>query len=209
MTPTPLAVRRRMASNRICVSCSPIAEVGSSMMRMRALRLMARAISTSWVCASESCAIFRAASTSKCSSASSWRALRSIAAWSTRPPPRRGSRPRKIFSAAVMSGTGESSCVMMAMLSANASVGERKLTSRPWMRTVPSSLWSRPMRMFRKVDLPAPLPPQSASTSPAASVTSPLTRAGTPSKDLETPRASTRIWVMTNLRSTEGDQLAR
>src|SRR6218665_1250664 len=82
-------------------------------------------------------------------------------------PALRGSRPRKMFSATVMPGIGESSCVMMEILAASASAGLAKSTATPSTCSVPASRRSKPIRMFKKVDLPAPLPPHSACTEPA------------------------------------------
>ncbi len=48
------------------------------------------------------------------------------------------------------------------------------------------------MRIFTSVDLPAPLEPSRATTSPASSVSSTLLSTGTPPKDLPMPRIESR-----------------
>ena len=108
----------------------------------------------------------------------------------TRPSGPTGSRPRKTFSATVIAGTGLSSCSTMATPAASASSGPSKRTSRPRTRIVPASRRRSPMRIDRKVDLPAPLPPQSACTEPARSRKRPSLSAATPPKDLRRPSAS-------------------
>src|SRR6218665_153272 len=104
-------------------------------------------------------------------------------------PALRGSRPRKMFSATVMPGIGESSCVMMEILAASASAGLAKSTATPSTCSVPASRRSKPIRMFKKVDLPAPLPPHSACTEPARNARRPSRRAATPLKLLAMPWA--------------------
>ena len=160
--PTPADFSCRIASNRAAVSFSPIADVGSSMMRTELRWSIALAISTNWICPSDSLRILARGSTAKLRRSRSSAALRRITVWLTNHPARRDSRPRKMFSATVMSGTGLSSCVMIAMPAAKADAGEANRVSLPLSQIRPLSGTSSPIRMFRNVDLPAPLPPHRA-----------------------------------------------
>ena len=92
-----------------------------------------------------------------------------------------------MFSATVMWGTGLSSCSMIAMPDASASAGLANSTFWPRRQIVPPSRFRIPMRMDRKVDLPAPLPPHRAGTDPGASSKRPSLSATTPPKDLRSP----------------------
>src|ERR1700691_4624592 len=73
-----------------------------------------------------------------------------------------------------------------------ASCGEAKATRRPSSTISPSSAWNTPEIALISVDLPAPLSPASATTSPGKTSSETLVSAWTPPKCLETPR-TTRI----------------
>ena len=83
-------------------------------------------------------------------------------------PKRRGSRPRKTFSATVRLGDSASSWWMVTMPSARAAAGSGIATASPARRMLPpGSAWCTPARIFISVDLPAPFSPIRAWTSPA------------------------------------------
>ena len=81
------------------------------------------------------------------------------------------------------------SCVTMAMPAFSASRGALKRIASPDSVSVPASGRMWPQTMRASVDLPAPLEPNSAWTSPAASSKSACVKALAPPKDLATALA--------------------
>ena len=142
------------------------AEVGSSMIRIRASSEIARAISTTC------CWPRRRSLTSELGSiASSRRAKTSVttcdsAAWSTKAP-RTSSRPMNRLSVTDRFGQRLSSWWMIATPRDTACAGESKTTGSPKSSKVPVVDVSTPARIFISVDLPAPFSPNSAVTAPA------------------------------------------
>src|ERR1700733_5194148 len=72
------------------------------------------------------------------------------------------------------------------------SCGETNATRRPSRNISPSSVWNTPEIALISVDLPAPLSPAKATTSPGKTSNETLLRAWTPPKCLDTLR-TTRI----------------
>src|SRR5690349_1324638 len=96
-----------------------------------------------------------------------------------------------MFWATVRLGTRLNSWNTMPMPAARASWIEVIRTGLPSTRTSPASEEYTPWRIFIRVDLPAPLPPARAWTSPEATSKSTSRRTLTPSKLLLIPRMST------------------
>ena len=165
------------------------AEVGSSMIRMRASSERALAISTSCCSPMRRPAMRASGSSSMPRRARSFRAAAVIAWRSRKRPARSGSRPRKMLAATLSSGTRLSSWWMMATPARSASRTPAKRTGAPSIRISPSSAGWTPERIFISVDLPAPFSPTSACTSPARRSKSTRSSAVTPAKCLVTLRA--------------------
>src|SRR5919112_6043629 len=81
------------------------------------------------------------------------------------------------------------------MPSRAASFGPWMCTARPSNRTSPSSAGWIPAMHLMSVDLPAPLSPTSATTSPAATRKSTWYSAWTAPNRFETPRSSRTGWL--------------
>ena len=114
------------------------AEVGSSMIRMRAESDSALAISTSCCSPTRSVPTRASGSSAMPSRSSRAAAERLLALRSTISPAISFSRPRKMLSATLSSGTRLSSWWMMAMPASSASRTPAKPVGRPSTRTVPS-----------------------------------------------------------------------
>ena len=145
------------------------------------------AISTSWVLAMESSTIRFSGTTWMRSPSSSSRVRRFSSFVSTRPYQVSGSRPRKMFSATVICGMGESSWWIIEIPMASASCVSVMVTGRPSSSMVPSSGAYMPMRHFMSVDFPAPFSPMSACTVPLRTWSWTRSSACTPGNRLEMP----------------------
>ena len=154
-----------MTLNSTSTSDALSAEVGSSMIRMRASTDSARAISTSccWPRRSSSTGVIGSISSSR----SSIRIFVCRASSSkSMPNGRRNSRPRKMLSRTLRLGARLSSWWMMEMPLSRASTVDAKLTRRPSSSISPEVGVTTPDRIFISVDLPAPFSPNSVVTLP-------------------------------------------
>src|SRR3954470_9658351 len=106
-------------------------------------------------------------------------------------PPRVGSLPRTMFSSTVKLPASMKCWWTIPMPAAMASLGLRKVTSRPSREILPSSGRCMPYRVFMSVDLPAPFSPTIAWTSPRRTRRSMSRLATTPGKRLVMPLSST------------------
>ncbi len=86
---------------------------------------------------------------------------------------------RRRFSATVRSGAIAGSWKTGARPRRRASPGLRREAGSPWMLIAPASARSTPVRILTSVDLPAPLAPSRAWTSPGATARSTARRATT------------------------------
>ena len=170
--PTPSAASWRTMRKSRSHSAGERAEVGSSMIRMRASSDRALAISTS-CCSPMRRPPTRASGSRSMPSRCEERPRRAGHGARGRGRGRRasGSRPRKMLAATESSGTRFSSWWMMAMpaRSASRTRGEARPAS-PSIRISPSSAGCTPERIFISVDLPAPFSPISAWTLAGAEV---------------------------------------
>ena len=76
----------------------------------------------------------------------------------------------------------------MAIPRSSAALGSDSVTSWPWNLIIPDVGWWTPARILTSVDLPAPLSPTRATTSPAWTSRSMSVSAETAPKFFETPR---------------------
>ena len=178
-----------MMPNNTWISCSVMAEVGSSMISTRALQDRALAISTICCWPTRRLPNGVAGSTARSSSSSRTAASWFIFAASMKPKGFRGSRPRKMFWATVRLETRFSSWKIIAMPASSASRVFENCTGSPNSRTSPLSAGNTPAITFISVDLPAPFSPSSAVKRPARNVMLTSSNALTPGKDFETPSA--------------------
>ena len=74
------------------------------------------------------------------------------------------------------------------MPSVSATLGSLSVTGSPRKRIAPELGWCTPARIFTRVDLPAPLSPTSATTSPGWTSRVMSVSADTAPKCLDTPR---------------------
>ena len=192
--PTPASRNWRMTRNRSATSCAFRAAVGSSMISTRESNDSALAISTiCWRATVRSATSVRG-SRLRFRRSKSRRALALRRSSSrNRPRPRRGSRPMKMFCAALRCRIRLSSWCTMPMPSACAPRGLPMSTGRPSMSISPASHRWMPASTFISVDLPAPFSPISACTSPARSSNPTWSSAWTPAKLLHKPRMETSV----------------
>jgi hypothetical protein len=117
-----------------------------------------------------------------------------------------GSRPRNRLRAIDRSGASEVSWWMVSMPSAMASRAERIVTLRPCTKISPRSIGKTPEIALIKVDLPAPLSPSSATTSPSRSVKVAFFSARTLPNDfwMFSRRSTSADMVRTSPRSSAG-----
>ncbi len=144
---------------------------GSSRMRMRGFSARALAIST--ICWWDTLRWETRVRTSRCGNPRSSRierARRLVPAQSThtRPAPRVGILPMRMFSAMVRWRTRLNSWCTARMPMRFASCGVPSTTVLPSIAIVPESGVTAPESMFMSVDLPAPFSPTTAWTSPSA-----------------------------------------
>ena len=169
MTETPSAFSRAMILSSRSVSDAVRLEVGSSMMTRRALSDSALAISTSCICASDSEAtgVSGAKSPRRAASAAA-RPSGSIrrSSISRNGPPFSGSRPMKMFAAAVRFSNRFSSWCTKAMPPRIEPPTVSRGISTPSSSIVPALGATTPPRIFISVDLPAPFSPTRPITSP-------------------------------------------
>ena len=157
-----------MMSNKRSTSPGLSEAVGSSKISSSARSASALAISTSCRCADE-----RRRTSASSGRAASWPRLPS-SSLARRRSALRDSRPgapssgRKMFSSTERSGARLVSWVTSAMPAESASRGERKASAVPRQSSCPRSGRTWPLMTRAKVDLPAPLAPSSACTSPQA-----------------------------------------
>ncbi len=157
---------------------------------MRAEDESARAISTSWREATLSVPATAEGSSGRRNASSSRAVSACSARRSSRPARVRGSRPSQTFSATLSSGSTASSWYTAATPAARASAGEAKRTAAPSIRISPALGACTPASRFIRVDLPAPLAPVSACTSPPPATKSTASNAATAPKRFPRPRSS-------------------
>ena len=135
MTLLPALASSRTPAKTRSISRSPRVAVGSSRIRMRALRLSARAISTSWRSAMERSSTMVSGRTSLRPSRVSrpWTCRRSSARERKLAP----TRPSRMFSSTVNAGTRLSSCSTTAMPAACACRAFVSVTGVPSTRISP------------------------------------------------------------------------
>ena len=155
-----------MRSRTWAVSAGPSAAVGSSMIRIRALKWTARAMATAWRWPPESDFTGMANRVKFGFSRPMTLRVASSIAPSSSVRHRRAARGRGTVARRVdVVGQGER-LVDGSMLNAFASRGLLIIRGTPSMRISPeSAAWAPEARM--RVDLPAPLPPTRPTTSPA------------------------------------------
>ena len=140
------------------------AAVGSSMISTRALDESAFAISSSCRSATPSPSTGVSGLNSAPSSSRIRIASERIAPQSTAWKEPRGWRPANTFSATVRSGKTVGSWYIATIPSRCAVCGSPIRRGSPSIRRRPSSGWITPVRIFTRVDLPAPFSPTSAWT---------------------------------------------
>lgn len=157
----PVERSRRMMANSRSASVVDRLDVGSSRIRTEALAATARAMAINWRSAGRP--VLPQSSSSKRFSAT----VRPAApAWSV-------------------------AWCTVAMPAALAALGEAKVAALPFSVIVPASGVCEPERIFTSVDLPAPLAPISATTSPAATARSAPASARVGPKDFSIPATET------------------
>ena len=188
----PSALSSAMILNRIRISSSVRAAVGSSMMITFAP--MVRHFAISVICDSATDrfrTLVRQSNLRPKRSSSSWASLYSFFQ-STAPYDVLGSLPRYMFSATDRSRTMLNSWYIMAIPLRSASLVEWNTTSSPLTYMCPEVYPWAPAIIFIRVDLPAPFSPHRACTSPL------LTSRWTPSRAL-TPG---NVFTIESIRNT-------
>ncbi len=190
MMPRPRPRRSRSTSNSRSVSAADNDAVGSSRTRTEDRVDRARAISTVCCWAGPRARTgARAATRAPRLPSRPW-AARAISPRRSSTPPR--SRPRKMFSAALSSGTSASSWYTTFSPRCLTWSGSPNGRGEPASFTSPESGTTAPPRTLMNVDLPAPFSPSSAWISPRPRSKSTPSRARTPGKVIDTPDAARR-----------------
>ena len=167
---TPRAFILRIILNNVAVSRSVRAAVGSSMMTTFASNIKMRRISVICWWPTEQRPASVVSGNSMPSSRHVFSASASIAFLSSMPNLLRFGLIKYRFSNNVRFGQMLSSWWMKATPFSSASLGFGKVRSTPSMVMVPASALWIPVRIFMRVDLPAPFSPIKAWTSPSLRV---------------------------------------
>ncbi len=198
-TPSPCSARRLTSSSTCSVWATPSAAVGSSRITSREFHITARATATDWRWPPESVAtawrIDLIDVTRRLASVSIVFASigGSLSRWNTSC----ASRPRYMFWTTSRLSQRARSWYTTSIPSFAASFGPWIETRSPSKIISPASIGWMPAMHLISVDLPAPLSPTSAITSPFRTSKSTSVSACTEPNDLETPRSSRRSWSLT------------
>src|SRR5690349_2968336 len=196
-TPRPCSASRRTRSRTWRVCATPSAAVGSSSITTLESQSTAFAIATVWRWPPESDATgIRTEVTVRTDSDARVRRAACSMSASSSSQERPRSRPRNMFWTMSRLSQSARSWYTTSMPSLLASVGPLIVTGSPSNSTSPLSIGWMPATHLISVDLPAPLSPTSAVTSPARTVKSTPCSTCTGPKCLSTPR-SCRIGSVT------------
>src|SRR5689334_2869226 len=189
-TPRPCSASRRTRSRTWRVCATPSAAVGSSSITTLESQSTAFAIATVWRWPPESEATgIRTEVTVRTESEARVRRAACSMSASSSSHDRPRSRPRNMFWTMSKLSQRARSWYTTSMPSLLASVGPWIVTGSPSNSTSPPSIGWMPATHLTSVDLPAPLSPTSAVTSPARTVKSTPCSTCTGPKCLSTPRS--------------------
>ena len=188
MTPSPRSRTRSIRFSTSAVCATPRAAVGSSSMMILGSSSSERAMATVWRWPPDSEATgSRTDGMRAASSRSRVQARTSICTSSSRQGD--SSCPRNRLDTTSRFSHSDRSWKTVAMPISSARPGLSSVTALPMNSTVPAVGWWTPARTLTSVDLPAPLSPTRATTSPAWMSSSMSASACTAPNCLDTPRS--------------------